>query len=105
MTTLKPSTHWDLIQKCTSLVSTYIVCTKLIKYPFWPIHNAGLFYYTLGNLDPELLSTLDSICLFTIVKVSVIQAHGIDAVLEPFVEAVKKLEVRISIIMGWLFYA
>lgn len=67
-----------------------------------PIHNAGLFYYTLGNLDPKLRSTLDSICLLTIVKVSVIQAHGIDAVLEPFVEAVKKLEVRISIIMGWL---
>lgn len=34
-----------------------------------------------------------------------LQDHGIDAVLDPFVEAVKKLEVRISIIMGWLFYA
>jgi len=45
-------------------------------------------------MDPKLRSTLDSICLLAIVKVSVIQAYGIDVILEPFVEAIQKLEVR-----------
>ena len=56
--------------------------------------HSGLFYYTLGNLDPKLRSTLDSIFLLAIAKVTAIQAHGIDVILEPFVEAVQKLEVR-----------
>ena len=55
---------------------------------------AGLFYYTLGNLHPKLRSTLDGINLLAIVKVSVIQTYGIDAILEPFVDAIRKLEVH-----------
>lgn len=58
---------------------------------------AGLFYFALENLDPKFRSTLDSICLLAIVKFSVIQTYGVDVILEPFVEAVQKLEVAIHI--------
>lgn len=46
----------------------------------------------LGNLSPKFRSRLSSIQLIALTKTSVIEEHGIDKVLEPFVEDVKKLE-------------
>lgn len=52
----------------------------------------GLFYYTLGNIDPMLRSKLRTIMLVAVVKTSSIEKYGIDVVLEPFVEDMKHLE-------------
>ena len=52
----------------------------------------GTLYYTLGNLDPKLRSTLKSIHLLGIAHHSVIQRYGIEIILNPVIEAVKKLE-------------
>ena len=52
----------------------------------------GTLYYTLGNLDPKLRSTLKSIHLLGIAHHSVINRYGIEIILNPVVEAVKKLE-------------
>ena len=52
----------------------------------------GTLYYTLGNLDPKLRSTLKSIHLLGIVHHSVINRYRIEIILNPVVEAVKKLE-------------
>ena len=52
----------------------------------------GLFYYTLGNLEPRLRSPTNAIQLVSIVKTSYIDKYGIDMILEPFVQAITKLE-------------
>ncbi len=56
---------------------------------FWL--NTGLFYFTLGNISPKLRSKLSSIQLVSIVKCTVLKKYGMNAVLRPFVEDVKKL--------------
>jgi len=52
---------------------------------------AGTFYFTLGNLSPKYRSQLTSVYLVALVKSSFISAYGIDEVLRPFVNDVKKL--------------
>lgn len=52
----------------------------------------GFFYYTLGNLPPKYRATLKTIQLVTICKYSDVVEYGIDAILEPFVNAIKQLE-------------
>lgn len=76
-----------------AVVCTYIsICVmQVIIISFSLI--LGVFYYTLGNLHPKHRSTLDGICLLAIVKVPVIQAYGLDAILEPIVDAIQKLGV------------
>lgn len=59
---------------------------------------SGLLYYTLGNLDPILRSTLKSIHLLSIAKYEVICKYGIDELLEPVITDVLKLK-RVSIIL------
>ena len=54
--------------------------------------SLGCLYYTLGNLHPKLRSSLKGIHLLSIVKHSYVIKYGIDKILEPVVEAVKKLE-------------
>ena len=51
----------------------------------------GTFYFTLGNLSPKYRSQLTAIYLVALVKSSYIGTYGIDAVLRPFVNDVKKL--------------
>jgi hypothetical protein len=53
---------------------------------------SGFFYYTLGNLEPRLRSPTNAIQIVSIVKTSYIDKYGIDTILEPFVEALVKLE-------------
>ena len=51
----------------------------------------GMFYFTLGNLSPRFRSHLSSIQLMALVKSSFITAYGMDAILQPFVDDMKKL--------------
>ena len=50
-----------------------------------------MFYFTLGNIQPKFRSKLSSIQVVTIVKTTLISQYGIDAVLKPFIEDLKKL--------------
>lgn len=52
----------------------------------------GLFYYTLGNVEPRLRSQLSAIHLVAVVRTNYIDAYGVDEILRPFVEDIKKLE-------------
>jgi len=52
---------------------------------------AGMFYFTLGNLSPKYRSYLPNIQLLAIVKTTVISTYGINKILKPFVDDVKKL--------------
>lgn len=51
----------------------------------------GAFYFTLGNLSPKYRSKLTSIYLLALVKSSFISSYGMDAVLKPFIDDMKKL--------------
>ena len=52
----------------------------------------GFLYYTLGNLDPILRSSLKSIQLLSVAKYDHLKAYGIEEMLRPVIEDVKKLE-------------
>lgn len=53
---------------------------------------SGILYYTLGNLDPKLRSSLKSIHLLSIAKYEIICKYGIENLLKPVVDDVLKLE-------------
>ena len=46
----------------------------------------GMFYYTLGNLRPELRSTQRSIQLIACVTSPILEKYGFEAVLRPFID-------------------
>ena len=50
-----------------------------------------MFYYTLGNLRPELRSTHRSVQLIACVTSKNLEKYGFDAVLKPFIEDVNDL--------------
>lgn len=56
----------------------------------------AMFYYTLGNLSPKYRSLLKAIQLACVAPVSVVNKYGVDAVLAPVVQQLKKLEQVIS---------
>ncbi|XP_065894098.1 uncharacterized protein [Dysidea avara] len=56
------------------------------------VHKLGSFYFTLGNLSPKYRSKLTSIYLLALVKSTFISTYGMDAVLKPFINDMKKLE-------------
>uniref|UniRef100_A0A1X7UBD0 C2H2-type domain-containing protein n=1 Tax=Amphimedon queenslandica TaxID=400682 RepID=A0A1X7UBD0_AMPQE len=56
------------------------------------IHKLGLFYYTLGNLSPKYRSSMVTIQLVAIVKYTLLQRYGHEAILRPFIDDVKALE-------------
>ena len=51
----------------------------------------GLFYYTLGNVEPRLRLQLLAIHLIAVVRTNYIDAYGVDEILCPLVEDIKKL--------------
>ena len=51
----------------------------------------GAFYYILGNLRPSLRSKTDTIQLLVLAKYSSVAEFGIDHMLEPAIEDIKKL--------------
>ena len=52
---------------------------------------AGAFYYTIGNISPKYRSRLSSIQLLALAKSNLITTYGIDIILKPFIDDVKKL--------------
>ena len=52
----------------------------------------GCLYYTLGNLDPKLRSSLKNIHLLCIVKHEIITKYGIEEILKPVIDDILKLE-------------
>lgn len=53
---------------------------------------AALFYYTLGNLEPSLRSSMQSIQLLSVVRSPLVNKYGIDTILTPFMTDLKELE-------------
>jgi hypothetical protein len=53
---------------------------------------SGAFYYTLGNIEPMYRSSEKAIQLLCLCKTSNIKKYGIDAVLQPFMADLQKLE-------------
>ena len=51
----------------------------------------GLFYYTKGNLRPELRSTHRAIQLVACVTSPCLKRYGFESILKPFIEDVKTL--------------
>jgi len=51
----------------------------------------GAFYFMLGNLSPRYRSRLSVIQLVPLVKPTFISMYGMDAVLKPFIDDMKKL--------------
>lgn len=55
-------------------------------------NTVGILYYQVGNLSPYLRSKLISIQVVAVAKVPIIMKYGIDCILEPFINDMKKLE-------------
>ena len=55
------------------------------------VFDLGLFYFILGNLLPMFRSKLRRINLAAIAKCEQIKKYGINAVLKPIMEDIKKL--------------
>ena len=53
--------------------------------------SIGIFYFTLGNMQPRFRSKLSSIELVCVTKTKHIARYGMDAILRPFIDDVKKL--------------
>ena len=63
-----------------------------------PFSFLGVFYYTLGNIDPEHRSQLKAMQLLAIAKRPVIKKYGCNEVLRTFMTQLGQLEqVRIFI--------
>jgi type III secretory pathway component EscS len=56
------------------------------------LHLIGVFYYSLGNLEPKSQSLLHTIQLVALVKTQYIHKHGICNILMPFMESILQLE-------------
>ena len=54
-------------------------------------HKVGVVFYTLGNIHPKFRSTFRAINLAILATKPVLEKHGIDAVLQPFIEDCNKL--------------
>lgn len=52
---------------------------------------AGMFYYVLGNLRPELRSTHRAIQLIACVQCPDLKQYGFEKVLQPFIRDVNRL--------------
>ena len=53
---------------------------------------SGAFYFLLGNLSPCFRSKVNSIQLLCLAKYTTIAEFGIDEILKPILEDIKKLE-------------
>ncbi len=54
-------------------------------------HKLGIFLYTLGNVSPKYRSRLTSMNLVAVATTPVIEKHGIDAIMKPFLDDINKL--------------
>ena len=58
---------------------------------YTPCIHLGMFYYTLGNLRPELRSTQRSIQLIACVTSPLLVKYGFESILKPFINDVNIL--------------
>ena len=54
--------------------------------------SIGVFYYSLGNLEPRLRSPTNAIQLVSVVCTEILSKYGVNTILKPFVDEVAKLE-------------
>ena len=54
----------------------------------------GCFYFALGNLAPKYRSQLSTTQFISLVKSSFITTYGIDSILKPLVDDLKKLVLQ-----------
>ena len=54
-------------------------------------HKVGIVSFTLGNIIPKYRSKLKAINLAIVAKVSIVEAHGLRNVLEPFITDINTL--------------
>jgi len=52
----------------------------------------GAFYYMLGNISPRLRSRVSGIQLLALAKYTTVVEFGIDKILQPVVQDIRKLE-------------
>lgn len=67
------------------------------------LHNIGLFYYTLGNIEPKFRSTTHTIQLLTVVRTVLIDKYGINEILKPFVKEITQLESVSKLILSVMY--
>ena len=65
--------------------------------------SLGLFYFVLGNLQPALRSKMKHIQLAAIATCGVMKKYGIDVVMKPILEDIKKL-VRYTYYLTYMFH-
>ena len=92
--------YYDDLEVCNPLGSKAKI-HKLSKFPHstYVLHytylcfdnDAGIFYFTLGNMPPQQRSKLNSIYLVCLLKQKLLNRYGMDSVLQPFITDVKKL--------------
>ena len=89
MMSLNCATLWGQKSKFINWVGSYI---HYCQFPII-VYITGSFYFILGNLPPRYRSRLTSIYLLALVKSSVIVDYWMDAVMQPFIDDLKKLVV------------
>lgn len=57
-------------------------------------HKLGVVFYTLGNIHPKYRSTLRAINLAIVAVVPVIERHGINMILQPFISDLNLLTTK-----------
>ena len=71
-----------------------------IVFQTWSINTfkscIGVFYWMLANIHPAYRSTIHSIQLLAVVNAISLKTYGIDTVLKPAVEELKKLAEDVS---------
>ncbi len=73
---------YDDLELCNSLGT----CAKK--------HKLGILLLTLGNIDPKFRSSLRVMHLVIAAAAPVIEKHGIDAMMEPYVQDLKSLATQ-----------
>ena len=82
--------YYDDLEVCNPLGDTNY--HSYITISFTCNFVTGIFYYILGNVRPQFRSSLKSIQLVSVMKASYIQKHGMNAILQPFMDDIKLLE-------------
>ena len=88
MMNLNSVIRWGQGEKSIKLV----IIINLHNNILIPLINVGAFYYLLGNMSPVFRSKIQNIQLLLLAKYSSVTTFGIDHLMKPIVEDIKKLE-------------
>ncbi len=78
--------HWAL--QINSYFDELEVCDALRSSA--KKHNAGIFFFTIGNIHPKFDSSLKCIILFAVANSEDIKAYGTGGILQPFIRNLNK---------------